>query len=115
MARMSISEATDLLGRLVAHWRQRMGDAFAVGSQELTDLVALRDQLATAIQEYDAALQVANEKKATRDALLKNAETTRANYRRQVAINKGTGSSEYKTIPESAKGTRKPTESPSTP
>ena len=115
MARMSMSEATDLLGRLVAHWRQRMGDAFAVGGQGLTDFMALRDQLETAIQEYDAALEVANEKKAARDAFLKSAETTRANYRRQVAIVKGTGSSEYKTIPEPAKGTRKLKGSPSTP
>ncbi|PIU94691.1 MAG: hypothetical protein COS65_06280, partial [Armatimonadetes bacterium CG06_land_8_20_14_3_00_66_21] len=103
MARANITEATDVLDRMVAHWRERMGESFAVGDRKLADLAALRDQIAAAVQEYDTALEVANEKKAARDALLKQADAERANYRRQVAIAKGTRSSEYRTIPEPAK------------
>jgi hypothetical protein len=114
MARANITEATDVLDRMIAHWRERMGESFVVGDQKLADLAGLRDQIGTAVQEYDTALEVANERKATRDALLKQADAERANYRRQVAIAKGTRSSEYRSIPEPAKPRPRPKASPST-
>ena len=103
MARAAITESTDILDRLIAHWRERMGEDFEVGGTALNNLISLREQMGTAVQGHDKALEVANERKAARDALLKQAETARANYRRQVAIAKGVRSPEYKAIPEPAK------------
>jgi len=100
MAKLSREKAPALLGDVISHWEQDLGDDFTVMGMTLVQLQAKLTALQTLLKAVEDLENELNVKAGELENALDEGYRDAANYRKAIEIAKGRDSREYADAPK---------------